>query len=527
MRHDLRPYQQEAVDAVFTAWQDMKRVAIQMATGCGKTTVIAAILERLAQNDQRSVFCAHTEELVRQGASEITDYTGLPVAIEKADETAHTASSMITMASIQSIGQRRRMERFSPTHYDVVGVDEGHRCIAPTYRRVFDYFAESKGLCCSATLQRSDKRALSRVIDAVAYEYSLSQAIKDGYLCPIHAQQIPVEVDLSELRMRHGDWADEAVDEAISPHLVALADLVVEYWEQRSGIVFLPLVATSQAFAELLRERGIKAEAVWGTDPDRAAKIQGLKDGSISILTNANLLVEGFNCPHVSLICPFVPTRSRPRYIQQIGRGTRIYDGKENLLILDPLWLATKHKACVPASLLGETEEIVAMAEGQRRMGGRSDVMASVEQAADSVRQQREQRIIEELEANKYKAKRTIDPITFGAIIHDEKIVTHEDVFDWEKQPATTEQKDKLYKAFDVKKMTQGEAEKLIDAIEKRQVRGLATARQVNQLHKLGFDNPDKYTFKEASRIFDVAKNLSWMPYRTRNAAKKKGLVKH
>ena len=526
--HVLRPFQNTAVQSVFREWKGVRSTLLVMPVGTGKTTVVAAIAKQVVADGGRFMFCAHTDELVRQGAEEFEAYTGIPVAIEKASETAHTARSPLTMASIQSIGQSRRMARFSPAHYDVVAADEAHRGAAPTSRRVFDYFQGAKCLGVTATPARSDKAALSCVFDSIAFEYTMREALDDGWLCPIVAQQIPVAIDLDKVKMRRGDWDDVEADEAIRPYLEKMADMVVEHGEGRSGIIFLPLVATSQVFAKLLKDRGIEAEAVWGTDPDRKEKIAALKSGSLQILTNANLLTEGFNCPRVSMIGPFIPTRSRSRYIQQIGRGTRIFPDKEYLLILDPMWLASKYAACVPASLFGEVQEVAdAATEARRQRGGRGNVRDDADAAYSDFAQRREAQIARSLDENKWKKARSINPLDFAALVHDDYLLTYTPTRSWEEQPASDRQKAALSQAgMDVVGMTRGMANAVFDRLGKRREQNLATPKQVRSMARLGIKDADRYSFKEASKVLDIASGCGWMPKTTMRKLNKKGLLK-
>lgn len=524
MRHELRGYQSEAVDAVFDKWKTDKNTLLVLPTGTGKTTVIAAIAERVVQGGGRFMFCAHTTELCQQAGREIEAFTGIPCAIEKASETAQDALSPITIASIQSIGQSRRMQRFSPSHYDVVGVDEGHRVLGGMYRRVFNYFDGAKGLGCTATPDRTDKQALSQVFDSIAYEYRLTDAIKDGYLVPIKAQQMPLTIDLSKVRMKHGDWDENDLDDAIRPHLEAIAREVCKH--DRFGIHFLPLIDTAQKLAGIVKGMGVKAEAVWGTDPDRAGKIDALTSGELQHLFNSSLLTEGVNCPRVSLIGPYIPTKSRSRYIQQIGRGTRLFEGKEDMLILDPLWLASKHKACTPASLFGETAEIVELAEEKRKLnGGRGDPMQDVQEAVSDYARQREQRIAEEIERNRWKKARSINPLDFAVMVHDTDLTLYTPVFKWESAPASDKQKAYLQdKGFDVAGMTKGMAHQLFEGLKKRN--GMATPKQVRKLDQLGVKEAHKYSFTEAGKILDVATACEWVKPKVMNVCIKKGLLK-
>lgn len=524
----LRPYQQQAVCSAFKEWERVRSTLVVLPVGTGKTLVAAETAKRVVALGGRFCFIAHTDELMQQGANEIEQYTGIPVAIEKALSTAHDSITPITVASLQSIGQARRMNRFSPNHYDVVCGDESHRAAGPTYRRLFSYFKGAKCMGITATPSRSDKLALSTVFDSIAYEYRLKDAIKDGYLVPIVAQQIPVAVNLDGLKMRRGEYDADEMDELIRPYLESLANMVVSRGEGRPGISFLPLVSTSQLFADMLRDRGIKAEAVWGTDPKRTEKIKGIKSGEIDHLCNSNLLTEGFNAPRVSLICPFIPTRSRGRYIQQIGRGTRTCDGKQDLLILDPLWLASKHVVCTPASLFGETQEVNDIATEARRMkGGRGNVLEDVEQAYSDFAKKREAKIARELDLNRYRKARAINPLDFATLVHDNELLTYSPTHYWEEAQATDKQKEYLSKAgFDSAGMTKGMAYALFNRINKRREEGLATPKQVKTMAQVGIKNAEKYSFGEAKKIIGIASGCGFVTTYTMNKLRKSGLLK-
>ena len=294
---------------------------------------------------------AHRNELIEQARDKYRTMFGeLPGKI-KADENE---IRRVTVGSIQTMSRRR----YAPELFPTIIVDEAHHAVSNQYQSFLQQFPDSRVLGVSATLDRGDKRSLSEYFDSVAYEYSMRKAISDGYLVPIKARMIPLKIDISQVRMSQGDYSLEGTAHALEPYLEQIAEEMETYCADRKTVVFLPLVRISQEFCEILNRHGFRAVEVNGNSPDREEKLADFDAGKYGILCNSMLLTEGWDCPSVDCIIVLRPTRSRGLYQQMLGRGTRLFPGKDHLLVLDFLWLTEEHDLCRPSSLTGKSDKV-------------------------------------------------------------------------------------------------------------------------------------------------------------------------
>ena len=231
--------------------------------------------------------------------------------------------------------RQSRLDRFKPDHFGTIIIDEAHHALSPSYRNVIDYFDGAKVLGVTATPDRGDMKNLGEVFDSLAYEYRITQAIKQGYLCKIKALTIPLKLDLSGVGIAAGDYKAGEVGTALDPYLDQIADQMAEHCMNRKTVVFLPLIATSQKFRGILEKRGFRAAEVNGDSEDRAEILADFEAGKYNVLCNSMLLTEGWDCPSVDCIVVLRPTKVRGLYCQMVGRGTRLSPGKDHLLLLD------------------------------------------------------------------------------------------------------------------------------------------------------------------------------------------------
>lgn len=185
---ELRPYQTEARDAILRSWASgIRKTLLVLPTGCGKTIVFAKVIEERVRNGGNVLVLAHREELLNQASDKLERTTGLKTALEKAESTSLDSWFNVTVGSVQTLQNPRRLEQFSSDHFDTIIVDEAHHAVSPSYRRVLDHFKNAKILGVTATADRGDKRNLGELFETISYEYTLPRAIREGYLCPIKA----------------------------------------------------------------------------------------------------------------------------------------------------------------------------------------------------------------------------------------------------------------------------------------------------------------------------------------------------
>ena len=356
---ELRPYQKEAKEAVFEQWGNgTRRTLLVLPTGCGKTIVFAKITEDCVQNGDRVLILAHRGELLEQAADKIAKATGLGCATEKAEQSCLGSWFRITVGSVQSLMRETRLSRFPEDYFNTIIIDEAHHCISDSYQRVLNHFTDAKVLGVTATPDRGDMKNLGQVFESLAYEYTLPKAIKEGYLSPIKAVTIPLQVDLTGVGVQSGDFKAGDLGTALDPYLESIAQEMEKYCKDKKTVVFLPLVKTSQKFRDILNGHGFRAAEVNGESSDRAEILENYAAGKYNVLCNSMLLTEGWDCPDVDCIVVLRPTKVRSLYCQMVGRGTRLAPGKDHLLLLDFLWHTERHELCHPAHLICESEEV-------------------------------------------------------------------------------------------------------------------------------------------------------------------------
>ena len=354
MAIELRPYQEKARRRVEEEWHEGRaKTLLVLPTGTGKTIVFSAITKDEVMAGRHVLILAHRGELLEQAADKLYKSTGLASSLEKAGSSCLDSWYLVTVGSVQTLMRQSRLDKFPRDYFQTIIIDEAHHAISTSYQNILQYFDKAQVLGVTATPDRSDMKDLGEYFDSIAYEYSLPSAIRDGYLTPIKAQTIPLKLDISNVTMSAGDTA-------LDPYLEQIASEMKHYCKGRKTVVFLPLVSTSQKFTELLQSHGFRAAEVNGESKDRARILADFDNGKYDVLCNSMLLTEGWDCPSVDCIVILRPTKSRGLYSQMVGRGTRLFPGKKELLLLDFLWLTERHELCRPAHLLAKSDELAA-----------------------------------------------------------------------------------------------------------------------------------------------------------------------
>lgn len=235
----LRPYQQEACDAILGEWKKGNRkTLLVLPTGTGKTVVFSKVAEDRVRNGQRVLILAHRGELLEQAEAKIQSFTGLGCALEKAEVTSLDSFYRITVGSVQTMMRQSRLMDFPSDFFGTIIVDESHHILAQSYQNVLNHFPAADVLGVTATPDRSDRKNLGVFFDSLAYEYTLPQAIKEGYLCRITAQTIPLNIDISRVGTSAGDYKTGELGEALDPYLERIADEMLKYCRDRKTVVF-------------------------------------------------------------------------------------------------------------------------------------------------------------------------------------------------------------------------------------------------------------------------------------------------
>lgn len=511
---ELRPYQEAARQAIHGEWdQGRRKTLLVLPTGTGKTIVFAAVAEDQVRRGERVLVLAHRGELLEQAAAKIGAVCGLGCATEKAEQSSLGSWFRITVGSVQTLMREARLDRFEPDHYGTIIVDEAHHILSDSYQRVLDHFPAANVLGVTATPDRGDMRNLGQYFDSLAYEYRITQAIKDGYLCKIKAQTIPLKLDMTGVKTQAGDYSAADVGHALDPYLDRIADEMKTYCAGRKTVVFLPLIDTSKRFCAMLQARGFRAAEVNGDSEDRAEVLADFAASRYDVLCNSMLLTEGWDCPEVDCIVVLRPTKVRSLYCQMIGRGTRLAPGKDHLLVLDFLWHTTRHELCRPACLICENPEVAEKMtlnlEGETEA---IDLEAAEQTAQADVVAQREAALAKMLEEQRHRKRALVDPLQFEYSIQAEDLAGYEPVFPADMAPPTKKQLELLERRgiFPDEISCFGKAQLIINKLMKRQDDGLTTPKQIRLLEKYGFLHVGEWDFHEASKMISRISSAGW-----------------
>lgn len=527
---ELRPYQQQAKDAIFNEWDSGKeKTLLVLPTGCGKTIVFAKVAEQCVSYGDRVLILAHRGELLNQAADKIQTACGLICATEKAEQSCLGSWFRITVGSVQTMMREKRLAKFSRDYFNKIIIDEAHHSISDSYQNVLNYFDKAKVLGVTATPDRGDMKNLGQVFESLAYEYSLPKAIKEGYLSPIKALTIPLKLDLTGVSMQSGDFKASDVDTALDPYLHSIADEMLKYCKDRKSVVFLPLVKTSQKFRDILCSKGFNAVEINGESKDRAQILEDYDKGEYNVLCNSMLLTEGWDCPSVDCIIILRPTKIRSLYSQMVGRGTRLCEGKKELLLLDFLWNTERLELCRPANLICTNEEVAQkMTQKLEEMQGIPIDIEEVEkEAMQDVILQREEALAKQLSEMKNRKKKLVDPLQFEMSIQSEDLSSYVPAFGWESSPPTEKQVKSLEKMgiFADEIANSGKAKLLLDRLDKRRCEGLTTPKQIRFLEGRGFKHVGTWPFESARTLIDRIAGNGWRIPNDINPAEYKGAV--
>lgn len=512
----LRPYQKEAKEAVRKQWNEgIKKTLLVLPTGTGKTIVFSKVSEECVSMGDRVLILAHRGELLTQAADKIAKSTGLFCATEKAEQSCLGSWFRIVVGSVQTMMREKRLAQFPPDYFDTIIIDEAHHSISDSYQKVLAHFPDAKVLGVTATPDRGDMKNLGQVFDSLAYEYTLPKAIREGYLCPIKAQTIPLTLDLSAVGMQAGDFKAGEIATALDPYLESIAEEMEKICLSRKTVVFLPLVKTSQKFCQILNQHGFRAAEVNGESKDREQVLRDFDDGRYNVLCNSMLLTEGWDSPAVDCVIVLRPTKVRSLYAQMVGRGTRLspQTGKTELLLLDFLWHTERHELCHPAHLICESDEVAKkMTENIEKAGGPVDIEEAEQTASEDVVAQREESLAKQLQEMKKRKRKLVDPLQFEMSIQAEDLAGYVPAFGWEMAPPSDQQKNTLEKLGILPDEIDnaGKASKLLERLSMRRNEGLTTPKQIRFLEGKGFQHVGMWQFQQAKNLIDRIAANGW-----------------
>jgi superfamily II DNA or RNA helicase len=532
----LRPYQDEAVSATLEAWHRSDSTLIVMPTGTGKTVVLAKIAEHRLPSG-RVLLLAHREELIFQGAKKIRAVTGEVPDIEMAEHRARHdiwGKSKIVVSSVQTLSKPHRLERFDPSEFATVIVDEAHHSVASSYLTVINHFRKGgvKLLGVTATPDRADEEALGKVFESVAFEYDLPGAIHDGWLVPILHRAVWVEgLDYSSIRTTAGDLNGKDLAEVLEyeDNLHRIAAPAIDIIGERKALVFAASVVQADRICEIFnRHRPGSSAFIHGktNKEDRRNVLKQYANGDVQILVNVGVATEGFDEPTIKVVVLARPTKSRALYAQMVGRGTRplngVVDGLDSAQerrdsiaasdktaceIVDFVGNAGKHQLVHVADILAGNYDDIVVGRAKhliQKAGRPMDVAEALEEAAKELAERRRKEAASRA-ALTVKAQYKTSPM--------------QNVFDvlgmqpwreraWHKGRAPSEKMNAMLErnGIPTEGVTFTQAKQLIGEIFNRREKGLCSYKQAKLLERYGYDG--NVPFAQAKQVIDgLAKN--------------------
>jgi superfamily II DNA or RNA helicase len=362
----LRPYQHQALDAIQAATlRGVRRQVVALPTGAGKTVIFAHLI---AQMQQRTLIIVHRDELIRQTLDKLqmVQVAG-QIGVVKAQADAHNGD--VVVASVQTLSRPQRLARVAPT-FRLIIVDEAHHALCEnTYGQVLERLGAWQpdgplvvGFTATPFRPNNDPLITTDDVrgcfDEVVFALPLPWMIEHGYLAPLVPHGIFIEgLNLDKVRTRHGDYSAEDLSQALitadtPEHLVRGYR---EITPGRRALIFCPTVAMTYAVEHAFARAGIRAASVVGDTPveERQAIYRQVREGAVRALCNCMVLTEGFDEPSIDAIFMARPTKSKVLYTQCIGRGLRLWPGKEDCIVVDAVGATKRHDLLSVAALLG------------------------------------------------------------------------------------------------------------------------------------------------------------------------------
>lgn len=347
---ELRPYQRGAIDA---AWNYLRECdgnpCLVLPVGAGKTIILAELIRESLTTwpGTRIAVVAHVRELVAQNADKLgRHWPEAPIGIYSASLRRRDRFEPVIFASIQSVYEKAmHLGRF-----DILLIDEAHRIPLRSegmYRTFIDGCRRAnpdlRVIGLTATPYRLGAGMVcgpEYILNDVAYEARIADLIRDGYLSPLVSKGGLARADLSGVHVRNGEYVASELQDACNVSAVvesACDEIVTLCGARRAWVVFCAGVQHAEKVCAALQRRGVAAAVVEGDMPASArdSAIAAFQRGELRALCNVNVLCEGFDAPHVDAVIMLRPTKSAGLYVQQVGRGTRLCEGKRDCMVLD------------------------------------------------------------------------------------------------------------------------------------------------------------------------------------------------
>lgn len=313
---------------------------VYAATGIGKTYLAAFDSAKY----ERVLFVAHREEILKQAAVSFKnvrnseDYGFFDGKEKDRDKS-------VIFASVATLGRPEYLNEtyFPADYFDYVIIDEFHHAVTNQYRRIVDYFQPQFLLGLTATPERMDGKNIYEICDYnVPYQISLKEAINKGMLVPFHYYGVYDEMDYSGLRIVKGCYDEQELNKAYIGN-ERRYDLIYKYYQKYRSLRAIGFCCSRQHAEDMAKEfcqRGIASAAVYSGEngayaAERNEAIRKLKNGEIRVIFSVDMFNEGVDIASLDMVMFLRPTESPVVFLQQLGRGLRLYKGKEYLNVLD------------------------------------------------------------------------------------------------------------------------------------------------------------------------------------------------
>lgn len=331
---ELREHQEEALYNLSKMRDEGKTIAlVQGATGSGKSAIGVLAAKAVGK---RTLFIAHTKELVEQGVKNF-EKLWQGASVGRFYDEYHESDTQIVCAGIQSV--IRNLNSFTPDDFDYLIIDECHHASAKSYSKILSYFRPKFTLGLTATPERADGADLLEIFQEVAHKLDISEAVELGVLCPVRCIRVKTNINMADIRINGFKYNFLDLEETIMvpDRNKLIVDTYKEFADGKSTVIFCTSVNHANTIASMLKERGVKAEAVSGSLKtfDRKKILSEYAEKRIQVLCACDLLNEGWDSPNTEVLFMARPTMSKTIYMQQLGRGMRTCPGKEFLMVFD------------------------------------------------------------------------------------------------------------------------------------------------------------------------------------------------
>jgi len=330
----LKEHQLEALKSLEEMRERHETIALLYhATGTGKTVTAVSDAKRFGK---RTLFLAHTIELVNQ-AYETFNTLWEGVSVGKFGDAVKERDAYIVCESIQSVALN--LEMFREDEFEYLIIDEAHHASADTYQKVLAYFKPKFTLGLTATPERADDKDIIEIFKNTAHKLDIQTAVEIGELVPVRCIRIHTNIDLTKVRFNSVQYNIRDLESKIfvPERNTLIVDTFMEYVSNKRTVIFSASVKHAEQIAEMIRERGVTAAAVSGSmkSSERKEMLAKFQKGEIKAMCACDLLNEGWDCPETEVLFMARPTMSKVLYTQQLGRGMRLADGKDFLMVFD------------------------------------------------------------------------------------------------------------------------------------------------------------------------------------------------